>query len=125
MVSLIQHFEADFLWKVSIKILNSGIILKTSTQRVYTVSLPEDQSCCYDFLSMKQFNFCSSFSMKTIVTVQSLYSSSSYYMDLDITQVCCGSQQRGTCICAHAWIFFKLCTKMTHYILTMKMYLLN
>ena len=31
MVSLIQHFEADFLWKVSLKILNSGIILKTFT----------------------------------------------------------------------------------------------
>ena len=28
MISLIQHFEADFLWKVSLKILNSGIILK-------------------------------------------------------------------------------------------------
>ena len=26
---LIQDFEADFLWKVSLKILNSGIILKT------------------------------------------------------------------------------------------------
>ena len=31
MVSLIQHFEADFLWKVSLKIMNSGIILKTLT----------------------------------------------------------------------------------------------
>ena len=31
MVSLIQHFETDFLWKVSLKILNSGIILKTFT----------------------------------------------------------------------------------------------
>ena len=31
MVSLIQHFEADFLWKVSLKILNSGIILKPFT----------------------------------------------------------------------------------------------
>ena len=30
-ISLIQHFEADFLWKVSLKILNSGLILKTST----------------------------------------------------------------------------------------------
>ena len=30
-VSLIQHFEADFLWKVSLKILNSGLILKTFT----------------------------------------------------------------------------------------------
>ena len=27
----IKQFEADFLWKVSLKILNSGIILKTST----------------------------------------------------------------------------------------------
>ena len=30
-----QHFEADFLWKVGLKILNSGIILKT-----FTHSLP-------------------------------------------------------------------------------------
>ena len=27
----IQHFEADFLWKVSLKVLNSGIILKIFT----------------------------------------------------------------------------------------------
>ena len=31
MISLIQHFEADFLWKVSLKILNSGVIMKTFT----------------------------------------------------------------------------------------------
>ena len=31
MISLIQHFEADFQWKVSLKILNSGTILKTFT----------------------------------------------------------------------------------------------
>ena len=31
MIFLIQHFEADFLWKVSLKILNSGIIQKTFT----------------------------------------------------------------------------------------------
>ena len=30
MISLIQHFEADFLWIVSLKTLNSGIILKLS-----------------------------------------------------------------------------------------------
>ena len=36
-ISLIQHFEADFLWKVSLKILNSGLILKTFTH-AYTVS---------------------------------------------------------------------------------------
>ena len=28
-IYLIQDFEADFLWKVSLKILNSGLILKT------------------------------------------------------------------------------------------------
>ena len=32
MISQIQHFEADFLWKVSLKILNSSINLKTFTQ---------------------------------------------------------------------------------------------
>ena len=30
----IQDFEADFPWKVSLKILNSGIILKTFTHVV-------------------------------------------------------------------------------------------
>ena len=37
-ISIIQHFEADFLWKVSLKILNSGIILITFTHAltVYT-----------------------------------------------------------------------------------------
>ena len=29
LISLIQHFEADFLWKFSFKMLNSGLILKT------------------------------------------------------------------------------------------------
>ena len=39
MISLIQQFEADFLWKVSLKILNSGIILKTFTHvNMLTVS---------------------------------------------------------------------------------------
>ena len=33
--------------------------------------------------------------------------------------------QRGSCICAHARIFFKLCIIMTHHIQTMKMYVLN
>ena len=36
MNSPIQHFEADFLWKVSLKILNSGLILKTFTHEVWT-----------------------------------------------------------------------------------------
>ena len=31
MISIIQHLEADFLWIDSLKILNSGIILKTFT----------------------------------------------------------------------------------------------
>ena len=33
--------------------------------------------------------------------------------------------QRGTYISAHAWIFFKFCILITHYIQTMKMYLSN
>ena len=33
--------------------------------------------------------------------------------------------KRGTFICAHAWIFFKLGILITHYIRTMKMYLSN
>ena len=33
-ISLFQHFEADFLWKVSLKILNSGLILKTFTHAI-------------------------------------------------------------------------------------------
>ena len=32
-----QHFVADFLWKVSLKILNSGLILKTFTHEPHTV----------------------------------------------------------------------------------------
>ena len=35
------------------------------------------------------------------------------------------SSKRGTFICAHAWIFFKLCILITHYIRTMKMFLSN
>ena len=38
-ISLIQDFEADFLWKVSLKILNSGIILKTCTTVMVNYSL--------------------------------------------------------------------------------------
>ena len=35
------------------------------------------------------------------------------------------SSKRGTFICAHAWIFFKLCILITNKIRTMKMYLSN
>ena len=34
-------------------------------------------------------------------------------------------RQRGTYICVHAWIFFKLCLLITQHIQTMKIYLLN
>ena len=37
-ISQIQHFEADFLSKVSLKILYSGLILKTFTH-VHTVQI--------------------------------------------------------------------------------------
>ena len=33
--------------------------------------------------------------------------------------------ERGTYICAHAWIFFKLCILITQHIQTIKIYLLN
>ena len=41
MISLIQDFEADFLWKVSLKILNSGIILKTFTHALVSRVNPD------------------------------------------------------------------------------------
>ena len=44
--SLIQYFEADFLWKVSLKILNSGIILKTFTHADKPHSAVGDVSDC-------------------------------------------------------------------------------
>ena len=34
----IQHFEADFLWKVSLQILNSGIILKLTPMYLSIIS---------------------------------------------------------------------------------------
>ena len=39
MIFLIRDFEADFLWKVSLKNLNSGIILKTFTHVYVGVKL--------------------------------------------------------------------------------------
>ena len=39
MIFLIQNFEADFLWKVSLKILNSEIILKTFTHAFLLVNV--------------------------------------------------------------------------------------
>ena len=38
-ISLIQYFEDDFLWKVILKILNSGIILKTFTHAFLRVAI--------------------------------------------------------------------------------------
>ena len=69
-ISLIQHFEADFLWKVSLKILNSGLILKTSThgllqsiitKRVQMIGLFQYQSYCnqsYCYLPNSAFWGC-------------------------------------------------------------------
>ena len=39
-----HHFEADFLWKVILKILNSDIILKTFTHESMDVKEGSDQS---------------------------------------------------------------------------------
>ena len=51
MITLIQHFEADFLWKVSLKILNSGIILKTFTHD--NTDLDTTQSCRGSQISLR------------------------------------------------------------------------
>ena len=37
-ICLIQYFEADFLWEVSLKILNSGIVLKAFTHVCILIS---------------------------------------------------------------------------------------
>ena len=50
MISIIPHFEADFLWKVSLKILNSGIILKTFTH--------EDRTHSNTWAAMWDFQQC-------------------------------------------------------------------
>ena len=57
-----QHFEADFLWKVSLKILNSRIILKTFTH---------DKVISYLFLYQRfnhhHYNYLLSLSLPTIL----------------------------------------------------------
>ena len=63
MISLIKHFEADFLWKVSLKILNSGIILKTFTHvKVLTrkrirISIVRQNLQCHIYNTDKSRNF--------------------------------------------------------------------
>ena len=54
------------------------------------------------------------------------YHANTKYIIVNASTVCTlKKSKRGTCICAHAWIFFKLCILMTHYIQTMKMHLSN
>ena len=58
MISLIQQFEADFLWKVSLKILKSGLILKTFTQLAIIFSkLPWfiNKGCISDMIQCTQY----------------------------------------------------------------------
>ena len=35
---IFQDFEADFLWKVSLKIMNSGLIMKTFTHVIHGIN---------------------------------------------------------------------------------------
>ena len=63
LICIIQHFDADFLWKVSLKILNSGIILKTFTH----VFSPLDWGGQSNRQNSKLIDFFSSFSIKTYV----------------------------------------------------------
>ena len=46
-ISLIQHFEANFLWKVSLKHLTSGLILKTFTHAIGNKGVDVDPSYFY------------------------------------------------------------------------------
>ena len=59
-ICLIQHFEADFLWKVSLKILNSGIILKTFTHGDIRVKPTVALLCC-SFIAVAIVSKLSSF----------------------------------------------------------------
>ena len=58
-VSLIQHFGADFLWNVSLKILNSGLILKTFTRAIDTY-----------IGEAVEINVCSRNSVDTVANIQ-------------------------------------------------------
>ena len=44
MTCLIQYFDADFPWKVSLKILNSGMTMKTLTYVRINVALINSNS---------------------------------------------------------------------------------
>ena len=61
-ISLIQHFEADFLWKVSLKILNSGIILKTFTHK--TLAINQSNSFVLGICKLAKKSFCKFLSTK-------------------------------------------------------------
>ena len=43
-ISLIQYFEAGFIWEVSLKILNSGFILKTFTHALFMLNSTEHEA---------------------------------------------------------------------------------
>ena len=60
----IQHFEADFLWKVSLKILNSGIIPKTFTHVLGFI--------CFDALHPSQQFFNDAWTLSSWVLNQYL-----------------------------------------------------
>ena len=55
-ICLIQHFEADFLWKARFKILNSGIILKTFTHAYYRCRPSGNSNTCSVLLLLCLFN---------------------------------------------------------------------
>ena len=58
MISLIHHFEADFQWKVSLKVLNSRLILKTFTHGCIPIKIiyikPEMVNSPLDKLKINQ-----------------------------------------------------------------------
>ena len=65
MICLIQHFEADFLWKVSLKILNSGIILKTF---IHAYRVIKGLHCSWEVLTVT-----AEFIQANLSTIQGLF----------------------------------------------------
>ena len=72
----IQDFEADFLWKVSLKILNLGIILKTFNHEKNTMQIKcVSQTICPQTVCKSQYSYIELFIFKIRSKVNDIYSS--------------------------------------------------
>ena len=78
MICLIQHFEADFPKNVSLKILNTGIVLKTFTH-VLCLLVPSADNICKQFSPYKTLAWSSGFKLSG---VHWYYKESVYLQDI-------------------------------------------